>query len=148
MNNTTNSTNSNSSNNTNPESGSVRNHRSMRMLVAIGALAVIALTACNASQRRALGEMDIHDSLASHLTRAVSDRSLSVREPLDCTSQIHPDSHVSASCVGTASSGQAIAATYLGTADVDAEQCTAVLVVDIDSNRVVDQPFVQCFDSA
>jgi hypothetical protein len=148
MNNTANSTNTPNcnSNNTNPESG--RNHRSMRMLVAIGALAVIALTACNASQRRALGEMDIHDSLASHLTRAVSDRSLAVQEPLDCTSHIHPDSHVSASCVGTASSGQAISATYTGTADVDAEQCTAVLVVDIDSNRVVDQPFIQCFDSA
>ena len=148
MNNTATTTTNPNSNNTNPESGSTRNHRSMRMLVAIGALAVIALTACNASQRRALGEMDIHDSLASHLTRAVSDRSLSVREPLDCTSHIHPDSHVSASCVGTASSGQAISATYTGTADVDAEQCTAVLVVDIDSNRVVDQPFVQCFDSA
>ena len=120
----------------------------MKMLVAIGALAVVALTACNASQRREMGEQDIHDSLASHLTRAVSDRSLSVRDELDCTSQIHVDSHVSATCVGTASSGQIVSATYTGTADVDAETCSANLVVDIDSNRVIDQPYVQCFDSA
>jgi hypothetical protein len=55
---------------------------------------------------------------------------------------------VSASCVGTATSGQAVAASFTGTADVNAETCTAVLVVDIDGSRVIEQPYVQCFVAA
>ena len=69
-------------------------------------------------------------------------------DSLDCTSTITVDSHVSASCVGTADSGQAVAASFTGTADVDAETCTAVLVVDIGGHRIIDQPYVQCFDTA
>jgi hypothetical protein len=108
---------------------------------------VLAFTSCSAAQRRELGEQDIHDSLASHVERAVNDRSLSMSDSLDCTSTISLDSRVSASCVGTASSGQAVSASFTGTADVDAETCTAVLVVDIADDRIIDQPYVQCFDS-
>jgi hypothetical protein len=127
---------------------SARSHRRRNLVVAACALTVLAVTSCSAADRREFGEQDIHDSLASHLTRAVNDRSLSLSDSLDCTSTITVDSHVSASCVGTANSGQAIAASFTGTADVFAETCTAVLVVDIDGDRIIDQPYVQCFDTA
>ena len=76
------------------------------------------------------------------------DRSLAMSDSLDCTSTITVDSHISASCVGIADSGQAVAASFSGTADVDAETCTALLVVDIGGHRIIDQPYVQCFDTA
>jgi hypothetical protein len=145
MNNTTTSNNTTS---TPKNTGPARNHRRRNLLVAACALAVLAFSSCSAADRREFGEQDIHDSLASHLTRAVNDRSLSLSDSLDCTSTITVDSHVSASCVGTATSGQAVAASFTGTADVFAESCTAVLVVDIDGDRIIDQPYVQCFDSA
>lgn len=145
MNNTTNTTATST-----PQSNTkqARNHRRRNLLVAACALAVLAFTSCSAEQRRELGEQDIHDSLASHVSRAINDRSLAMSDPLDCTSTITVDSHVSASCVGTAASGQAVAASFTGTADVNAETCTAVLVVDIDGSRVIDQPYVQCFATA
>ena len=144
MNNTTNTTTTSTPQSNKP----ARNHRRRNFLVAACALAVLAFTSCSAAQRRELGEQDVHDSLASHVNRAINDRSLAMSNPLDCTSAIAVDSHVSASCVGTASSGQAVAATFTGTADVNAETCTALLVVDIDGNRIIDQPYVQCFDTA
>ena len=125
-----------------------RNHRRRNLLVAACALTMLAFSSCSAADRREFGEQDIHDSLASHVTRAINDRSLSLSESLDCTSTITVDSLVSASCVGTANSGQAVAATFTGTADVYAETCTAVLVVDIGGDRIIDQPYVQCFDTA
>jgi len=131
---------------TQPNKTSAPNRRRRNLLVAACALALVAFTSCSAAQRREFGEQDIHDSLASHVGRVVNDRSLSISDSLDCTSTISVDSHVSASCIGTASSGQAVSATFSGTADVDAEACSAVLVVDIDRNRVIDQPYVQCFD--
>jgi hypothetical protein len=142
MNNTTNTTSTPQSNKP------VRNHRRRNFLVAACALAVLAFTSCSAAQRRELGEQDVHDSLASHVNRAINDRSIAMSNPLDCTSTITVDSHVSASCVGTASSGQAVAATFTGMADVNAETCTALLVVDLDGDRIIDQPYVQCFDTA
>ena len=143
MNNTNNSTTTPQTNNK-----QARNHRRRNLLVTACALTVLAFTSCSAAQRRELGEMDIHDSLASHVERAVNDLSLSINDSLDCTSSIDLDSHVSASCVGTASSGQAVAASFTGTADVDAETCSAVLVVEIADDQIIDQPYVQCFGSA
>ena len=143
MNNTTKSTTAPSTNNK-----QARNHRRRNLLIAASALTVLAFTSCSAADRREFGEIDIHDSLASHVERAVNDVSLSLSDSLDCTSSIDLDSHVSASCVGTASSGQAVSASYAGTADVDAETCSAVLVVTIADHQIIDQPYVQCFDSA
>ena len=145
MNNTTNTTAPST-----PQSNTkqARNHRRRNLLVAASALAVLAFSSCSAEQRREFGEQDVHDSLASHVDRAINDRSLAMSDSLDCTSTITVDSHVSASCVGTASSGQAVAASFNGTADVNAETCTALLVVDIDGHRVIDQPYVQCFATA
>ena len=131
-----------------PNTKQARSHRRRNLLVAACALAALAFTSCSAEQRREMGEQDVHDSLASHVSRAINDRSLAMSDSLDCTSTITVDSHVSASCVGTATSGQAVAASYTGTADVNDETCTAVLVVDIDGRRVINQPYVQCFAAA
>jgi hypothetical protein len=145
MNNTTNTTTTST-----PQSDTkqARSHRRRNLLVAACALAGLAFTSCSAEQRREMGEQDVHDSLASHVSRAVNDRSLAISDSLDCTSTITVDSHISASCVGIADSGQAVAASFSGTADVDAETCTALLVVDIGGHRIIDQPYVQCFDTA
>lgn len=143
-----NNTTANNTTSTPKNTGPARNHRRRNLLVAASALAVLAFSSCSAADRREFGEQDIHDSLASHVSRAINDRSLSLSDSLDCTSTITVDSHVSASCVGTANSGQAVAASFTGTADVFAETCTAVLVVDIDGDRIIDQPYVQCFDTA
>ena len=145
MNNTTNTTTPST-----PQSNTKQNriHRRRNLLVAASALAVLAFTSCSAAQRRELGEQDVHDSLVSHLDRAINDRSLVMSGGLDCTSTITVDSHVSASCVGTASSGQPVAASFTGMADVNAETCTAVLVVDIDGSRVIENPSVRCFATA
>jgi hypothetical protein len=134
-------------NNTTTTNNNIRRHRSMGLLLAAGTVALLTFTACSASQRRALGEQDVRDSIVSHVKQAVSDQSLSLGDGLDCTSTIDASSHVSASCVGTARSGQPVTASFTGTADIDKETCTAVLVVDIDGTRVIDQPYVQCFDS-
>ena len=125
-----------------------RSHRRRNLLVAASVLAALAFSSCSAVQRRELGEIDVNDSLASHVNRAVNDQSLAMSDSLDCTSTITVDSHISASCAGTADSGQAVAASFTGTADVEAETCTALLVVDIGGHRIIDQPYVQCFDTA
>ncbi|HEX2785602.1 MAG TPA: hypothetical protein VHN36_18620 [Ilumatobacteraceae bacterium] len=127
--------------------GSSRRSGAIVLCFAAGAVAALIFTGCSAAQRRDMGEQDIHDSLATHVERVVNDHSLSVGESLDCTSTIDTQSHVSASCVGTAVSGQAVTATFTGTADIGAETCTALLLVEIDGEQVIDQPYVQCFDS-
>ena len=148
MNNTTNTTNSTTTpTNAVSPATSTRRHRVTGLLLAAGAVALLTFTGCSAAQRRALGEQDVHDSLASHVERVISDRSLAIGNRLDCSSTIDADSHVSASCAGATSSGSVIKATYVGTADVNAETCTAVLAVDIDGTRIVEQPYVQCFKS-
>jgi hypothetical protein len=50
------------------------------------------------------------------------------------------------SCSGVDASGAAVTGTFDGTADVDAESCTAHLVVSIDDRAVVDQPDINCFE--
>ena len=122
-------------------------HLRRKFFVGAAAVTLLALSACTGVDRRELGEQDIHDSLASQVERVVNDRSLSFGDDLDCTSSIDNTRVVSATCVGTAISGEAVTATFAGTADVDAERCTAVLVVDIDGVQIIDQPYVQCFDS-
>ena len=134
--------------NNNTTNKQVRNHQRRNLIVAACVLAVLAFSSCSAAQRRQLGEQDVHDSIASHVQRVINDRSLAMSNPLDCTSTIGVDSHMSASCVGTATSGQAVAATFTGTADVNAETCTAVLVVDLDGHRIIEQRYVQCFAAA
>ena len=150
MNNTTTNTATSTpkSNTSHTNTKQARSHRRRNLLVAAGVLAALAFSSCSAAQRRELGEIDVNDSLVSHVNRAVNDRSLAMNDSLDCTSTITVDSHISASCVGTADSGQAVAASFTGTADVEAETCTALLVVDIGGHRIIDQPYVQCFDTA
>jgi hypothetical protein len=141
---TTNATTSTPQSNPRP----TRNHRRRNLLVAACVLGVLAFTSCTAAQRRELGEQDVHDSLMSHVNQALNDRSLGTSDALDCTATITIDSHVSASCVGAPASGHVVAASFTGTADVNAETCTAALTVDIDGERVVDDPSVQCFATA
>jgi hypothetical protein len=125
-----------------------RHHHKRNLLIAGCAVSVLAFTSCSAAQRRAFGEQDVRDSLTSHVNQTVNDLSLSMRDSLHCNSMITVDSHVSASCAGTASSGQPVLASFAGTADVNAETCSAVLVIDIAGDRVIEQPYVQCFDTA
>ena len=141
---TTNATTSTPQSNTRP----ARNHRRRNLLVAACALGVLAFTSCTAAQRRELGEQDVRESLISQVEQALNDRSLDTSDPLDCTATITIDSHVSASCVGAASSAHAVKASFTGAADVNAETCTAALTVDIDGERVVDDPSVQCFTTS
>lgn len=149
MNNTTtNTTSTPKSNTSHSNTRPARSHRRRNLLVAAGVLAAFAFSSCSAAQRRELGEIDVSDSLASHVSQVVNDRALAMSDSLDCRSTITVDSHITASCVGTADSGQAVEASFTGTADVEAETCTAVLVVDIGGHRIIDQPYVQCFDTA
>jgi hypothetical protein len=53
---------------------------------------------------------------------------------------------VTSSCTGTTSSGASISGTFTGSADVEAGECMAQLVVQIDSDAVADGNDVDCFE--
>ena len=121
-----------------------------RPLLAIAAGAVVvllALAGCSKEQRRDLGEIDVRDALHGEVEQAASDQNLDVDGDLDCTADIDADSNVVASCAGTATSGEAISGTYAGTADVDAEQCSALLVITVEGAEIVNNPDAKCFDA-
>ena len=118
-----------------------------RRLVTVTIVAALTIVAgCSDEQRRDLGEQDTSDSLTAQVERVVADQGLELDGSLDCTADIDEASAVTSSCTGTATSGAAIGGTFTGTADVDAETCTAQLVVEIDGEPVADEPDVDCFD--
>jgi hypothetical protein len=115
------------------------------MLVAsmLGALALVA--GCSDEQRRDLGEEDTRVALQDRVTAALDDAGLTLDGDLDCTADIGTDDAVTTSCTGTTTSAAAIVASFAGTADVDAETCTAQLVIELDGAPVVDESGVDCF---
>ena len=116
-------------------------------LIWLGSLATVVLAVgCTADQRRGLGEEDARDALTTQIETAMSDHGLALDGALDCRAALAADSVMSADCVGLTQSGVAVAGTFDGTADADAETCSARLVVEIDDEPVVDQPQVDCFD--
>lgn len=119
-----------------------------RPLLAFAAGSVVlllALTGCSNEQRRDLGEIDVRDALHGEVERAVADNDLDVDGDLDCTSDIAADSKVVASCAGTLTSGEAINGTFAGMADVEAEQCSALLVITVGGAEIVNDPDAECF---
>jgi hypothetical protein len=124
-------------------------HTSSRrgLVAAVAGTAVVVLLAvsgCTSAQRQALGEQDVRDALSTQVDKAFAGRGLSRDGNLDCASTIGSDSKVSATCTGAAKSGEAVTGSFAGTADVNAETCSAELTVKINGNQIVDQPGVDC----
>lgn len=116
-------------------------------LIWLGSLATVVLVVgCTADQRRGLGEEDARDALTMQIETALSDHGLALEGDLACHAVLTPNSAMTADCVGMTESGVAVAGTFDGTADADAETCSVRFVVEIDDEPVVDQPHVDCFD--
>ena len=116
-------------------------------LVALTAVAFLITTGCTASQRRALGEEDVKDTLSSYVSNALTDQQLSLDGHLDCRSDIDTASKVSASCVGTTKDGDIVRGTLHGTANVEAETCTGDVTVAVADTQIVALPGIRCFDA-
>jgi hypothetical protein len=106
----------------------------------------IAATACSDGQKRALGEQDVRDSLRASVEEVVTARGTSVDgDGLDCSASIAADGAVDGHCAGTTAAGEAVAVAYRGTADVDAETCTAVMTVTFAGAAQPAADGVDCF---
>jgi hypothetical protein len=118
-----------------------------RILQALLPLAVVALaaTACSDDQKRALGEEDVRDSLRASVEHVVDDAGTTLGDDLECTSSIDTDGTVTGSCDGATADGDAVAAAYAGTADVDAESCTADMTVTVGDAPPTTATGVDCF---
>ena len=108
---------------------------------------ILALGACNADQRRGLGEIDVRDELHDRVEQAVSDQGQSIKGDLDCHADIDRSGSLSASCAGVTDDGEGVSGTFDGTADVEAEECEAALTVTVADLVVITQPAVPCFNS-
>jgi hypothetical protein len=117
----------------------------IRNVIATSALIVLAVSGCTASQRRALGEEDVRVSLRKHVEQAAQDRHLALAGETKCISDLAIVPKVTASCDAATSSGARLRGTYLGTADIHAETCTATLTVTIDTDQVANTPDTKCF---
>jgi hypothetical protein len=106
---------------------------------------IVVASACNHADRKELGEEDARAMLQQRVEQAVTGRNLSLDGGLRCTAGIDDQGALSASCQGTTTSKQAVSATMAGTADVDAETCTAQLAVAVDGEQVATEPDVDCF---
>ena len=113
--------------------------------VALG-VALFTLGACNADQRRGLGEIDVRDELHGRVEQAVSDEGQSIKGDLDCHADIDLDGNLSASCAGVTDDGDDVSGTFAGTADVEDERCDAALTITVAGDVVVTQPQVACFN--
>jgi geranylgeranyl pyrophosphate synthase len=123
-----------------------RIHPMARTALLAGLAAISVLAACTDDDKRSLGEVDVRESLAGHVSDVLGGQQLDLDGELDCTSTITEASEVDSTCSGTASSGAAVSGTYAGTADIDSETCTAVLVVTVDGSPAVEREDVDCFD--
>ena len=110
-------------------------------------LVVVAVAAagCNADDKRELGEQDIRDSLRASADRVLDERSTAADGALRCTAKIGTDGVTTGSCSGTTADGVSFVVRYDGTADVDAETCTATMAVTVDGVAQADRPGVDCF---
>lgn len=124
-----------------------RNVTARRTLAGVAfGVAVLAFGACNADQRRGLGEIDVRDELHGRVEQAVSDEGQSIKGDLDCHADIDLDGNLSASCAGVTDDGDDVSGTFAGTADVEDERCDAALTVTVAGELVVTQPQAACFN--
>lgn len=124
-----------------------RHHTTSRRAVLAG-LAVLAVTAtaCSDDDKRALGEVDVRESLTVQVEDALSEQQLDLDGDLDCSATITEAGEVDSTCSGTTTSGEEVSGVYTGEADIDAETCTADLVVTVDGSPAVERSSVDCFD--
>jgi hypothetical protein len=127
--------------------GPPRRRRGVGLVIAAVALATVAIAGCSDEQRRSLGEEDLRDSLNSLTVAAIDSADASPNGRLSCTADIGSDSAVTATCTGTVEGGGVVEGTFTGTADVDAETCSAQLLVRIDGDTVAERDDTRCFDS-
>lgn len=116
-----------------------------RILVGLVPLVIIVSAACTDDQRRSLGEEDVRDSLRASVERVLEDHGGAPDGDLECTATIGADGAVDAACTGRADDGAAISGSYVGTADVEAETCTAELTVAVGPTDAPVEPAVDCF---
>ncbi len=109
------------------------------------AVVTVAAAGCTADDKRELGEQDIRDSLRASAGRVLDEHSTSADGALRCTARIGADGVATGSCSGTTADGVAFVVRYDGTADVDAETCTATMAVTVDGVAQADRPGVDCF---
>lgn len=115
------------------------------LLTASTILVLVAASGCGDEQRRDLGEEDTRAALQERVAQVVENEGLALDGDLECSGDIGADSAVTSTCTGTTTSAAAIVASFTGTADVDAETCTARLVVEVDGEVVLDEPDADCF---
>lgn len=124
---------------------SVRRTRVLAVLTAV--IVTVGAAACSEEQRRDLGEVDIRETLADHVEQVVENQELALDGDLDCTADIADDDlAVTSSCTGETSSGLTVSGSFTGSADVEAEECTAALAVTIGDEAVADESGVDCFE--
>ena len=109
------------------------------------AIVTVAAVGCTADDKRELGEQDIRDSLQASADRVLDERSTSADGALRCTARISTDGVATGSCSGTTADGVPFVVRYDGTADIDAETCTATMAVTIDGVAQADRAGVDCF---
>jgi hypothetical protein len=124
-----------------------RTRLSARSLALFGAaVAMLGVAACTDEQRQALGEEDLRDSLRGRIVDVLEGDDLELDGDLLCVAAIADGSAATAGCEGTTTSGAAVAGTYDGTADIDAETCTARFDVVVDGAAIAGEDDVDCFD--
>jgi hypothetical protein len=111
------------------------------------AVVLAAATSCSDDQRRSLGEEDVRDSLHATVERVLDAHGAELDGGLDCTSSIGAEGAVTGSCTGTTADGRPVAGAYTGTADVDAETCTADATVSVAGEQLASDSGVDCFKS-
>jgi hypothetical protein len=110
------------------------------------AILAVAATACSDDQKRSLGEQDVRDSLRTSVEQILDDTGDGVDgDGLDCTSSIGSDGTVDGSCAGSTDGGEPVTAAYAGTADIDAETCTAVMTITVGATELPPDDGVDCF---
>ena len=126
-------------------SRSARRWTRTAMLATVAAGVLTLAAACSAEDRRDLGEEDVRTSLTDQVTAAVESAGHDLDGNLDCRATIGTDGDLTAECSGTTDTGAAVSGSYTGSADVDAETCTARLVTTVGNEPTVDRAAVDCF---
>lgn len=123
------------------------NNRIRRVLLPL-AVVLAGASACTDDRKRSLGEEDVRDSLHASVERVLGDHGDAVgADGLDCTSSINTAGEVAGTCAGATEDGDEIAATYVGTADIDAETCVAELAMTVGAVEMPSGAGVDCFAS-
>ena len=107
--------------------------------------AVLTLASCSSEQRRELGEQDVRDFLSGRIEQVADEHGVDLSDDVQCSADISPESELTASCVGTTTNGEPVAAALTGSANADDEECVGDLTVTVGS-EVTEERGVACFD--